>query len=50
MKIQNAPYPRLTYGVNGNNEQGSTYWLRNGRYVRLKNVDIRLYSSEKYNQ
>ena len=36
----NAPYPRLTYGVNGNNEQGSTYWLRNGRYVRLKNVDI----------
>jgi TonB-linked SusC/RagA family outer membrane protein len=36
----NAPYPRLTYGENKNNERGSTFWLRDGRYFRLKNVDI----------
>ncbi|MDR1518074.1 MAG: TonB-dependent receptor [Dysgonamonadaceae bacterium] len=36
----NAPYPRLTYGVNTNNEQGSTFWLRDGRYIRLKNLDV----------
>ena len=36
----NAPYPRLSYGGNNNNQQYSTFWLRDGRYVRLKNVDI----------
>lgn len=36
----NAPYPRLSYGGNGNNQQGSTFWLRDGRYLRLKNLDI----------
>ena len=36
----NAPYPRLSYGGNNNNQQNSTYWLRNGRYLRLKNMDI----------
>ncbi|WP_077152537.1 SusC/RagA family TonB-linked outer membrane protein [Bacteroides bouchesdurhonensis] len=36
----NAEYPRLTYGKNENNEQQSTYWLRNGAYLRLKNLDI----------
>jgi TonB-linked outer membrane protein, SusC/RagA family/TonB-dependent outer membrane receptor, SusC/RagA subfamily, signature region len=36
----NASYPRLSYGVNSNNEQSSTFWLRDGRYLRLKNVDI----------
>lgn len=36
----NAPYPRLSYGENRNNQQASTYWLRDGRYVRLKNMDI----------
>ncbi|MFT3902883.1 MAG: TonB-dependent receptor [Niabella sp.] len=36
----NAPYPRLSFGGNANNYRNSTYWLRNGKYVRLKNVDI----------
>jgi TonB-linked SusC/RagA family outer membrane protein len=36
----NASYPRLSYGGNANNQQNSTFWLRNGAYVRLKTVDI----------
>lgn len=36
----NAKYPRLTYGWNSNNYQNSTYWLRDGRYLRLKNLEI----------
>jgi len=36
----NADYPRLSYGGNSNNYQNSTYWLRNGAYVRLKEVNI----------
>ena len=36
----NATYPRLTYGENKNNQQTSTYWMRDGRYIRLKNLDI----------
>lgn len=36
----NASYPRLTYGGNNNNQQESTFWLRDGRYLRLKNMDI----------
>ena len=35
-----ASYPRLTYGNNENNNRASSYWLRDGRYLRLKNVDI----------
>lgn len=36
----NATYPRLSYGGNSNNYQASTYWLRDGRYLRLKNLDF----------
>ncbi len=36
----NATYPRLSYGGNSNNDRNSTFWLRDGRYLRLKNVDI----------
>lgn len=36
----NASYPRLSYGGSNNNQQGSTFWLRDGRYLRLKNMDI----------
>lgn len=36
----NASYPRLSYGGNANNYQASTYWLRDGRYLRLKNLDF----------
>lgn len=36
----NAKYPRLTYGKNSNNNRESTFWLRDGSYLRLKNVEI----------
>ncbi|UOQ69785.1 SusC/RagA family TonB-linked outer membrane protein [Hymenobacter volaticus] len=36
-----ASYPRLTIGTaSTNNNQGSDYWLRNGAYARLKNVQL----------
>jgi len=35
-----AKYPRLTYGNNSNNNRASTYWLRDGSYMRLKNLEI----------
>ena len=35
-----ADYPRLTYGNNDNNNRASTFWLRDGSYLRLKNLDI----------
>ncbi|OJV33282.1 MAG: SusC/RagA family protein [Bacteroidales bacterium 36-12] len=36
----NAVIPRLSYGANANNFQRSTYWLRDGRYLRLKNLEF----------
>lgn len=36
----NATYPRLSYGGNGNNYRESTYWLRNGSYLRLKTLEV----------
>jgi len=36
----NARFPRLTYGDNANNNQNSTFWLNDGSYLRLKNVQI----------
>ncbi|MDR6784673.1 TonB-linked SusC/RagA family outer membrane protein [Pedobacter africanus] len=36
----NAAYPRLTYGANSNNYRRSTFWLKNGAYMRLKTLDI----------
>lgn len=36
----NADFPRLSYGGNPNNYRNSTFWLRDGSYLRLKNIDI----------
>ncbi len=36
----NAKFPRLTYGYNANNNRNSTFWLNDGSYVRLKNVQL----------
>ena len=36
----NADWPRLTYGNNGNNNRTSTFWLKDRRYLRLRNVEI----------
>ena len=38
-----AVYPRLTYGTAAgysNNSQVSSWWLRNGAFLRLKNVEV----------
>ena len=37
---QDAFYPRLSYGVNNNNFQPSTWWKRDISFLRLKNVDL----------
>jgi hypothetical protein len=36
----NARFPRLTYGGNGNNNRNSTFWLNDGSYLRLSNVQL----------
>jgi len=36
---RNASYPRLTFNY-PNNEQVSSYWVRNAAYLRLKNLQI----------
>lgn len=33
----NASYPRLTVGID-NNQKNSSYWIRSGAYLRLKNI------------
>ena len=35
-----AKYPRLTENDNSHNTQSSSYWLRNGRFLKLKNAEI----------
>lgn len=37
---QDVIFPRLSYGANLNNQKWSTWWLRSGRYLRLKNMEI----------
>ena len=39
----NASYPRLSYqgdSSSSNNYRNSTFWLKDGRYLRLKTIDI----------
>ncbi|WP_195668278.1 SusC/RagA family TonB-linked outer membrane protein [Bacteroides intestinalis] len=36
----NAKYPRLYYGGSANNDRNSTFWLSDGAYLRLKNVQV----------
>lgn len=36
---RNASYPRLTFNY-PNNEQVSSYWVKNAAYLRLKNIQI----------
>lgn len=35
-----ARFPRLSYGNNSNNNRASTFWLANGRYLKLQNIQI----------
>ena len=36
----NATYPRLSVTDNANNNVNSTYWMRNGAFLKLKNAEI----------
>ena len=36
----NAAYPRLPRDTNANNTVNSSYWLRNGAFLKLKNAEI----------
>ena len=36
----NAAYPRLTVDSNNHNNQSSSYWLRSGSFLKLKNLEI----------
>lgn len=45
-----AKFPRLTYGNNANNNRNSTFWLRDGSYVRLKNVQLSYVTRAKFLQ
>jgi TonB-linked SusC/RagA family outer membrane protein len=36
----NATYPRLSIGANINNQAFSSYWMRSGNYIRLKNIEL----------
>lgn len=35
-----ATYPRLAVGSNPNNQATSSFWLRSGNYMRLKNMEV----------
>lgn len=37
---RNASYPRLTKYENNNNNKPSDFWLRNGAFLKLKNLEI----------
>ncbi len=37
---EDAFYPRLSYGVNTNNSQNSTWWLRNMSMLRMKDIEV----------
>lgn len=36
----NASYPRLSFGPNPNNFRESTFWLKDGSYIRFKSLDF----------
>lgn len=38
--VQNAFYPRLSYGPNENNTQNSTWWLRDMSMLRMKDIEL----------
>lgn len=42
-----ATYPRLSIGNNSNNQVTSTYWLKRGDFIRLKNIEVGYSLSEK---
>lgn len=47
---QDVFWPRLTSGVNLNNEQRSTWWLRDMSFLRLKNIELGFTLPEKWTE
>ncbi len=47
---QDVFWPRLTYGVNANNEQASTWWLKDMSFLRLKNLEVGVTAPEKWSR
>lgn len=43
----NAELPRLSYGSNNNNIQPSTFWKRDGSFIRLQELSARYHLSQK---
>ena len=43
-----AEYPRLSFGGNENNYRPSTFWLRDGSYLRLKTLELAYTLPKKY--
>lgn len=43
----NALLPRLSYGGNGNNSQLSTFWQRDGSFIRLQEVSARYHLKDE---
>lgn len=37
---QDVFYPRLSYGINENNRQESTWWLRNMSMLRMRDIEV----------
>ncbi len=35
-----ATYPRLSIGYNPNNHRNSSFWIKDGSYLRLKNIEL----------
>ena len=35
-----ATYPRLSASDDQNNYQGSTFWLKNGNFLKLRNIEL----------
>ncbi len=44
----NARFPRLSWGNSGNNNRASTFWLNDGRYLRIKNVQLSYTTQAKF--
>lgn len=40
VREDNATYPRLTTESNRNNYRNSSYWLKNGSFLRLGNIEV----------
>ncbi|GHV09877.1 SusC/RagA family TonB-linked outer membrane protein [Bacteroidia bacterium] len=48
VREENASYPRLTTEVNRNNYRSSSFWVKNGAFLRLNHLEIGYSFSKKW--